>query len=274
MFQVMTVNVIVGLFLLCTDRSGAFVAPGATLARCTQSTSSTVTTFLSNVPNAGWDDDVDYKKEFKLNENGELPDQTSGWDDLVLPPSLGIQIGQQVALTERQVAILKKEASEMINEKIDEGIQDIERMRTQMKIELDKSRELMKIQSELNAQYEAEKLMAKIDQMTGNFLDSTKDSRQMTKLASSADASMEGQTVELGSWGSVSGAAVPTSGMDSIGESQTSTGNENQLPIAPSENKILVIADESQVSAASIKRLMSILFSNLFIQQRIQWLKN
>lgn len=259
MFNEMTMNVIVSLFLLCTARSSAFVTPGARLARGTQSISSTITTFLSNVPDAGWDDDVDYKQEFKLNENGELPDPTSGWDELDLPSNLGIQIGQQVALTESQVTVLKKEASDMINEKIDEGIKDIERMRNQMKIDLDKSRELMKVQSELNAQYEAEKLMAKIDKMTGKFLDSTKDIRQTTKLAATADASMEGKTAELGSWGSVSGSSVPTSGMDTTGESKpSSAADEYQLPITPSENKILVIADESQVSTASKKFMASI----------------
>lgn len=223
------------LSLLCAARSWAFVVPGSSRQH--------VTTYMtsSSVSDPSWDDDVDYKQEFNLDANGELPDPTSNWNDQGENPSLGISIGKQVTLTGRQIATLKKEAAEMINDKIDEGIQDIERMRIQMKDDLDKSRELMKVQSELNAQREAAILMDKIDKLTGKFLDSNKQVRQSTVLAAMADAATEGTGKVLGSWGSLGGVDVRTSGKSLLGQE-----DEQASLAAPRKNRILIIADETK----------------------------
>jgi hypothetical protein len=239
------------LSLLWASRSNAFMAP-ARFSPSKSTLDSSTSAFLSS---SNWDDEVDYDQEFNIDENGELPDPTSNWDDRKPEVPFNaftlrneINIGETIKFTEEQIAELKQEAADMMSDKIDEGIQDIERMREKMRIEFDKSRKLMKMQSEYNAQVQSEQLMNKIDRLTGKFMESTKESRKSTMLAATADASMEGKGVELGSWGSVGGSAVATLG-NSLSRSVPKAEGEEETFTAPRENRIMIIADESQVCA-------------------------
>jgi hypothetical protein len=55
--------------------------------------------------------------------------------------------------------------------------------------------------------------MNKIDAMTNNFLDSTKETRTSTKMAAAASRAMEGtnQGIEMGTWGTLGGRTVVAS---------------------------------------------------------------
>ena len=244
-----------GLALLLALRSYSFIAP-ATFSRSKSTLDGFTTAFLSS-SSSNWDDEVDYDQEFNIDENGKLPDPTSKWDDRKTEVSVNtftlrneINIGETIKFNEEEIAELKQEAADMMSDKIDEGIQDIERMREKMRNEFDKSRKLMKMQSEYNAQVQSEELMKKIDRLTGKFMESTKESRKSTMLAATADESMEGKGVELGSWGSIGGATVATL-WSSISQSIPKAEGEEDTFTAPRENRIMIIADESQVCAVS-----------------------
>jgi hypothetical protein len=138
-----------------------------------------------------------------------------------------------------------------------------------MKDDLDKSRELMKVQSELNAQREAAILMDKIDKLTGKFLDSNKQVRQSTVLAAMADAATEGTGKVLGSWGSLGGVDVRTSGKSLLGQE-----DEQASLAAPRKNRILIIADETKVCHAYMNFNVDFALSlnhSTITDCRIQW---
>ena len=185
-----------------------------------------------------------------------------------LNPKLGINIGAQLQpMTPQQLQELKAEASELINDAIAAGIDDIDKMRSKMKIEMEKSREARMFASEVNAQEKSRELMTKIDQLTEGFLSATKATRESTKMAAAASKAMEGngKGLEMGTWGTLGGLTVLADGgidggsllgsvdsakwassMSSSPQAATEdTGNE------PSENRIIIIADEKQVSAMS-----------------------
>ena len=221
-----------------------------------------------------WDANVDYDKEWP-SEISSSVDPTTRWDALPatpvddgLNPKLGINIGAQLQpMTPQQLQELKAEASELINDAIAAGIDDIDKMRSKMKIEMEKSREARMFASEVNAQEKSRELMTKIDQLTEGFLSATKATRESTKMAAAASKAMEGsgKGLEMGTWGTLGGLTVLADGgidggsllgsvdsakwassMSSSPQAATEdTGNE------PSENRIIIIADEKQVSAMS-----------------------
>ena len=71
-------------------------------------------------------------------------------------------------LKEDQAKEIKKEAQDIINKKFQDGIDDIEIMRSKMTKEMEKSRAAMNLASELNAKQKSKELMNKI-------IDETKD---------------------------------------------------------------------------------------------------
>jgi hypothetical protein len=169
-----------------------------------------------------WDGDVDYDQAFPPDEE-EASSSSSSLDPTLSwkPPSasneesgelkLGIQIGRMLEpLSEKEAAELKAAATEIINDKVAEGLDDIDRMRARFKREVDQKRRQAQLASEFKAQRESERLMDKIDALTSNFLDKTEASRASTRLVAAADRSNEGKAVEIGVWGNLDGVAVGT----------------------------------------------------------------
>jgi hypothetical protein len=106
-----------------------------------------------------WDANVDYDKEWPA-ENAP-PDPSTAWDALPnMPeaPRLGIGLDLQ-PLNEDEAADIKKEAEGIINSAIDEGIQDIEKLRKKMTKEMESSRKIMQMASELEGKRRSEELM-------------------------------------------------------------------------------------------------------------------
>lgn len=177
--------------------------------------------------------------------------------------SLGIDIGSQLnPLTESQAADIKEEATDTINSAFDDRIQEIERMKVDMRRDFDKSREAMKFASELRAKEATSNLLNKIDKMSDEFLESNSELRSSTKMAARADASMNGQGLEIGSWGNVGGMDVLTaSGGGSMGSGllgSIGAANLNKVKSdldqemdgvvtdTASEKRILLVCDEGQ----------------------------
>jgi len=174
---------------------------------------------------------------------------------------LGIDIGKMLEpLTPEQAEQLRAEASELISDRVAQGVDDIEALRKQLKQELEvQSRERL-AKSEKTAQEASQRLLSKIDKITDDFMSKSESMRKSTKLAAAADRANEGKGVELGSWGSIGGASVNTgSGLlgsvasSNVKEATTTTAKSDHqesattTTTAPKENRIIIIADPSQV---------------------------
>ena len=234
-----------------------------------------------------WDADVDYEKEWPKQQQessqskgvGGLNDPTSSWDALpgiqeLLDSSdsgedtlkkLGIDIGSQLEpLTEQQAAELRAEATEIINDAVASGIDDISKLRTKMKREMEQSKRAMNFASELRAQEETAKLNSKIDQLTGKFLKDTKSIRDSTKIAAKAsnDMSLSGKGLDIGTWGTLrdgttviadDSVVTSTDTNSLLGSVNSNTVKKVKGAVADGEataidNRILIIADTKQVS--------------------------
>lgn len=228
--------------------------------------------FLSS--DESWDDDVDYESEFPEEELADRsPDPALSWNTPKLnddTPKLGIDIGKMLdPLTEREAAEIKAAATEVINDAIAGGIDDIEKLRAKMKKEVEKKRATMAFASELNAQRESERLLSKIDALTDNFLSSTDSTRSSTKLAATADRAMKGKALEMGTWGDVGDAAVALTSLPgkfsllgSVATAKTVTDiDADESGSAPPKQSILVVADTQQDVMA--KQLLPLLTEQL-----------
>jgi hypothetical protein len=207
---------------------------------------------------AAWDADVEYDKEWPQQQ--APPDPSTAWDAIPnMPevPKLGIGLSLQ-PLNEQEVADIKKQAEVIINSRIDESIQDIERLRKKMSKEMEQSRKILQIASELEAKRKSDELMKKIDRLTGDFLDSTKEARTSTKMAAAASRAMEGtgKGVEMGTWGTLSGRTVVASDSGSLLGSVDNAAKEasrdkstatDSIVTALTENRIIVVADVKEV---------------------------
>ena len=176
-------------------------------------------------------------------------------------PKLGIDLGPMLdPLTEQEAAELKAAATEIINESVAEGLDEIEKLRERMKREFERKKVAMAAASERNTARESAKLMSKIDALTDTFLENTELSRKATKLAAAADQAMEGRGVDLGAWGNLGGATVATgtllgsveNAQQQVAKSTTVSGKSTDEStgmvetVQQQSNRIIVLADPSQ----------------------------
>lgn len=215
----------------------------------------------SKDPEEAWDANVDYDKEWPDSASA-TPDPSTAWDALPEQPDLsakklGIDLNLD-QLSQEEAKKLQDDAKEIINQQIDKGVQDIEKLRQKMTKELDQSRKIMQFASELQAKQKSEELMDKIDKLTGNFLDSTKSTREGTKLAARASKAMEGTNkgLEMGTWGTLGGRTVvaeeAVSLLGSVDNAKQKASGEKedtteQAEQAEQENRIVLLADTKQV---------------------------
>jgi len=220
------------------------------------------------------EDSIEEKMEKNEKIGDDLMDRMGKVDAPAPRGKLGIDIGSQLTpLSDQQAAELKAAAMEVINDGVAEGIDEIEKLRKNMKQDIQKKRAQMELKSDLDLQREQDKLMKKIDQMTGNFLSNTEALREETKLVARADKSSEGQGMEVGVWGVIGGAAVVTTGSKNVGllgsvdaakaeaEKQAKKLKDEEMSdlkksanapveevVASNTNRIVIVADTSQVS--------------------------
>ena len=222
-----------------------------------------------------WDANVDYDAEWPQDKDGgpslsSTPDPSTAWDALNNMPSLeklGIDLNLE-PLTQDQADQLQKDASQVINEAIEAGIDDIERLRSKMNREIEASKRAMQLASDLEARQQQEKLLNRIDKLTDGFLKSNEQERKKTQLAAAANRAMEGtgRGLEMGTWGVLDGKTVladdgtSTSASSLLGSVEnavqtlqkedagdTSSEQEAATATATAENRILLIADTKQV---------------------------
>eukprot|EP00977_Amphora_coffeiformis_P002271 scaffold426_cov219-Amphora_coffeaeformis.AAC.33 len=207
---------------------------------------------------SSWDDDVDYEKEFPVDPTADKsPDPSLPWDEpsnamegnsFMESGKLGIKLDLG-PMSDKDAAEIKAAATEVINEAIAAGIDDIEALRKKMKKEVEEQRKRLQLQSEWNSQKAQEQLLSKIDKMTNDFLSENAALRKSTKLAAAADRSMEGRGSEMGSWGVLGQTEVvmggTTSGASPYNAAVTAK-EETKSALAPKENRIVVIANTQQ----------------------------
>jgi hypothetical protein len=221
----------------------------------------------NNGKDDAWDDDVDYDKEFPPDPSAnKSPDPALPWDatsnaiedgsgSFLDTGKLGIQLDLG-PIPEEQIQEIKAAATEVINEAIAAGIDDIEALRANMKKEMDQQRQKMKLESEWQTQKAQEQLMRKIDKLTDDFLSQSAASRRSTKLAAAADRAMKGRGTEMGSWGVLGDTAVALDPMTAkMSESTTSpyrsgvtssSDEASSVITGPVVNRLVVVADTRQ----------------------------
>ena len=106
---------------------------------------------------ASWDDDVDYDKEFPSDPTSDKsPDPSLPWDEprnaiqgnsFMEKGKLGIKLDLG-PMSEKEAAEIKAAATEVINEAIAAGIDDIEALRKKMKKDVEEQRKRLQLQSE------------------------------------------------------------------------------------------------------------------------------
>jgi hypothetical protein len=172
-------------------------------------------------------------------------------------PSLGINIGSQLnPLSSEDVEMLRKEATEKINEAFADRLEELANVKEEVRKDFERSKEELKIASDRRAKEETARLMSKIDKISSDFLDRNEELRSGTKMAAMADKNMEGKGLEVGSWGRISGMNVLTSasGGMSLGvfgsvDAVTKDLDSTDDTTSNSSNKrILCICDGNQVS--------------------------
>ena len=190
-----------------------------------------------------WDFDVDYDKENTPNKNTDLG-----------TPNLGINIGTQLEpLSESQAKELRDEATETINAAFDERLDEIANMKDDLRKDFERSKENMRFASDLRAREQTEKLMNKIDQMSGDFLAKNEELRTGTKLAARADINMAGKGMEIGSWGKVRGVNVLTSAAGGMGVGLLGSKSSGDIGMMSTESSIEV---DTQVKGDEESRIM------------------
>jgi hypothetical protein len=219
-----------------------------------------------------WDANVDYEAEWSQGRGTEssssLPDPSSAWNAVPNMPAdldaekLGIALDLE-PWTQEQAQKLRQDASQVINDAIDTGIQDIERLRSKMNREIEASKRAMQLASDLEARRQQERLLSKIDKLTNNFLQSNEQERKSTQIAAAANRAMEGtgQGLEMGTWGVFDGRTVmageTSTGMSSLLGSvvnavQKQSQQHQQQPDGhkhvTQRNRILLIADTQKVT--------------------------
>jgi hypothetical protein len=201
---------------------------------------------FSTTPDPSWDFDEDDIHE--EDDEEELVKST---------PSLGINIGSQLnPLSSEDVEILRKEATEKINEAFADRLEELANVKEEVRKDFERSKEELKIASDRRAKEETAKLMSKIDKISSDFLDKNEELRSGTKMAAMADKNMVGKGLEVGSWGRISSMNVLTSvsggmsvgvlgSVDAVTKDLDSMDDETSNP---SDKRILCILDGNQVS--------------------------
>ncbi len=176
---------------------------------------------------------------------------------------LGINIGAELPkITQEEIDEIRSKVQATLDEKVDARLAEIEQLKTQLEKDALESKQRMKNASDLNAQFEKQNLMEKIDRLSEDFLSANAALRESTKRAADADklAGSMGRGVDWGSWGNVGGLDVvmgttennrPSQLLGSVDSARRrgailSEFDEDQVA-ATTENRVLVVFDEKQV---------------------------
>jgi hypothetical protein len=157
---------------------------------------------------------------------------------------LGIDIGKMLdPMSPAEAASLKVAATEIINDAVAAGLDDLTSLRRELQQDLQRQGEQRAQQSQLVGQQAEAQLLTKIDQLTNDFLSSTQSSRTLTKAAAAADQAMTGRGLEVGAWGRVGSSTVPMSLLGSVSAAAAQQGATPSTSSTSSPKGILILAD-------------------------------
>jgi hypothetical protein len=159
---------------------------------------------------------------------------------------LGIDIGKMLdPMSPAEASLLKGAATEIINDAVAAGLDDLTTLRRELQQDLARQGEQRAQQSQAVGQQAEAQLLTKIDQLTNDFLDRTQSSRTLTKAAAAADQAMTGRGLEVGAWGRVGSATVAMSLLGSV--SAAAAAEQGAMADASSSTSgpkgILILAD-------------------------------
>ena len=199
------------------------------------------------------EEDDDFTPENSMMEN--FKSSSKKGENIFNDGKLGINIAID-PMTKEEAEELRNQAKELIEEKFEKTLRDMEKMREKAKDELAKAKESREFASQLEAQVQSQNLMDKIDKLTGSFMDATQNARMSTKLAAAADkaTAASGQGVEIGSWGVLgdrnvltdSGflGSVDSTKFGSVSDQGASTSTSPlEASTQVTTNRVLVVAD-------------------------------
>ncbi|KAG7359097.1 hypothetical protein IV203_015686 [Nitzschia inconspicua] len=119
------------------------------------------------------DDDFSFDNIADSNEN-ESPTNSAN-------PFLGIDLRQQLLPdTEDEYSALKKACSDMIDEKVRNGMQELQNLREKWMRDLEHQQEPLEQAMTLNGMRESEKFQRRVDLLVGSFMNQTAVSRTQT----------------------------------------------------------------------------------------------
>jgi len=165
----------------------------------------------------------------------------------------------EMKFTEEEIDELRTKLQQtVVDASIDADLAEIEKLRSQLAEEAVASKQRISDARALNVQYERQNLLERIDNLSEEFLGSTRQFRETTKKIAEADrvAGTSGRGVDWGSWGTVGGLDVimsdgrdmPSRLLGSVDSARRRGEMGDEVQTVVSGNRILVVSDEQKVN--------------------------
>lgn len=201
------------------------------------------------------DDDDEPELLGKLMPGGSRPDEGEDTED----DDWRAVFSDKMKFSEEEMEEIRAQFKDDLDAIVDADLEKINKARQDLAEYAIFSKKRIDDATKLNAQYEKQNLLERIDALTDDFLNSNKDFRDATKRIAAADqmAGTSGRGVDWGSWGTVGGldVVVGESGdmgrllgsVDSARRRGEVSSEADSAPVAP-ENRIMVVCDEQKAS--------------------------
>ena len=150
-------------------------------------------------------DDYDFSSSDNNNNDDDEEEEEDGLSALA-NKSLGISLSAYLPdlSSPDNISTLQSEAKTLVNSAFDARLSELSELQNTLDQEAQRGNERRTETSKLNAIYENQKLMERIDALTTTFLEKNQEEREGTIRAANADERMgrSGMGVNWGSWGS------------------------------------------------------------------------
>lgn len=150
-------------------------------------------------------DDYDFSSSDNNNNDDDEEEEEDGLSALA-NKSLGISLSAYLPdlSSPDNISTLQSEAKTLVNTAFDARLSELSELQSTLDQEAQRGNERRTETSQLNAIYENQKLMERIDALTNTFLEKNQEEREGTIRAANADERMgrSGMGVNWGSWGS------------------------------------------------------------------------